>query len=70
MIKLILHGLALTFVGTVSSAFLLVLLGQFEPELHGFFHRWFSFSWRYCWPAGLVSAALFFYVHRSQIANL
>ena len=67
MTKLILPTAALILVGTISAAFLLALLGNFEPEQHGFFHRWLSFAWRYCMPAGIVAAGVFLFVYRRQI---
>lgn len=67
MIKIIVLALALIVVGTISAAFLLALLGNFEPDHHGFLHRWLSFSWRYCFPAGIVAAGIFLFVYRNQL---
>lgn len=67
MAKRILLTVALMATGTISAAFALALAARFEPEQHGFLHRWFSFSWRYCFPAGIVAAGIFLFVYRKQL---
>lgn len=50
---------AITLIGTISAAFLLALLKTFQPQQLGFFHRLVSFSFGYCWPAGVAAAVMF-----------
>lgn len=67
MTRTIILTVALIGVGTGSASFLLALFETFEPEQIGFFHRWLIFSWRYCLPVGVISAAIFLFAYRHQI---
>lgn len=58
---------AITLTGTISAAFLLALLKSFQPEEAGLFHRLVSFSFGYCWPAGVAAAVMFVILYRKVL---